>query len=229
MRKPTVDYHGLRLKTLFTPQYSHLLLLLCWVGYLVLFFLTENLIPTERCIPVHCALDDIIPFCEVFIIPYVGWYFFIAGSLLYYLLYDVENFKRLQIYIVLLQAIALLIFTFIPTRQDLRPPVLERNNVFTACVEFLYTIDTNTGVCPSLHCAISIGIASVWLKDRSAAAWLKTFIAVFAALICLSTVFLKQHSVIDFVAALPLCLAAEAVVYGSYWKGKLTRRKQIHA
>lgn len=85
MKKPTVDYRGLRPKTLLTPQYSHLLLLLCWVGYLVLFFLTENLIPAERCIPVHCGLDDVIPFCEVFIVPYVGWYFFIAGSLLYYL------------------------------------------------------------------------------------------------------------------------------------------------
>lgn len=218
MRKPTVDYRQLRLSKLTDPQFSHLFLLLGWVGYLILFFLTERLIPAESCVPMHCALDDIIPFCEFFLIPYVGWYLLIVGSLLYFLLYNVENFKRLQTYFMIVQAIAIVIFILFPTRQDLRPTEFPRDNLFTDGVAFLYSIDTNTGVCPSLHCALSIGIASMWLKEPSVGGGFKAFIVIFATLVCLSTVFLKQHSALDFFAALPLCLIAEAITCGGYWK-----------
>ena len=34
-----------------------------------------------------------------------------------------------------------------------------------------------------------------------------------AVLICVSTVFLKQHSIIDIIAALPICAAAYWVCY----------------
>ena len=52
------------------------------LNYAVMILLIpEGLIPAEKCTPVYCALDDIIPFCEVFLIPYVGWYLLIVVSL----------------------------------------------------------------------------------------------------------------------------------------------------
>ena len=39
--------------------------------------------------------------------------------------------------------------------------------------------------------------------------------------ICISVAFVKQHSVVDIYAALPVGLLAEILVYGkSYWKPK---------
>ena len=36
--------------------------------------------------------------------------------------------------------------------------------------------------------------------------------------ICLATMFIKQHSAVDFFVALPVCLLAEGIAYGkSYW------------
>ena len=94
MKKPVVDYRTFRLSRINEPQFSHLKLLSGWIVYFVLFVLTENLIPAESCTPMHCWLDDIIPFCEAFVIPYVGWYLLIIGSLGYFLLYDiVYNFN----------------------------------------------------------------------------------------------------------------------------------------
>lgn len=221
MKRPTVSYKGLRPYNILKPQYSHLLLLLGWVVYFVLFFLTENLIPASACYPVHCALDDVIPFCEVFIIPYVLWYLLIAGSLLYFMFYNVNNFKRLQIYIMITQAIGLATYVIFPTCQNLRPEVFQNSNIFTDMVAYLYSIDTNTGVCPSLHCAYSIGIASVWLREKSAGKTVKWLISLFCFSVCLSTVFIKQHSVIDFFAALPVCLIAELIVFKDiYFKKK---------
>ena len=62
MKKPVVDYRTFRLSKINAPQFSHLKLLLGWVGYFILYFLTENLIPAENCTPVHMWLDDLIPF-----------------------------------------------------------------------------------------------------------------------------------------------------------------------
>ena len=44
-------------------------------------------------------------------------------------------------------------------------------------------------------------------------------------LICLSTMFIKQHSAVDFFAALPVCLLAEIIVYGKdYWLPRFQRK-----
>ena len=105
--------------------------------------------------------------------------------------------------------------------QDLRPEVFPRDNILTDIVANLYSADTNTGVCPSLHVSISIGIASAWLKEKSAHWLFKAFITAFSASVCLATVFIKQHSVVDFFVALPMCLLVELAVFGkSYWLPK---------
>lgn len=221
MRSPVVDYKKFRLSKLNTAEFSHLKLLFGWAVYFALYFITERFISAESCRPVHCFIDDLIPFCEVFLIPYVGWYLLVVGSLLYFALYNVENFKRLQIFIIVTQIVAMATYIIFPTRQDLRPTEFARDNFLTDCVGFLYSFDTNTGVCPSLHCAYSIGIASVWFKEKSASVSLKVFILIFVILVCLSTMFIKQHSAVDFFASLPVCLLAEVIACGSYWKGKI--------
>ena len=96
MKQPQVDLRSFRLSKINDPQYAHLKFLLGWVGYFAAYFLTENLIPLSRCHVIWSPLDDLIPFCEYFVIPYVFWYFLIVASLLYFALYNVENFKNLQ-------------------------------------------------------------------------------------------------------------------------------------
>lgn len=214
----SIDYREFRLSRLGDPRFSHLKLLFGWVSYFALYILTENLIPVEKCYVVHSRLDDWIPFQEWFVIPYVGWYLLIVFSLGYFLLYNIDNFKGLQTYFIITQLIAMAVYIIFPTRQDMRPVEFPRNNVLTEIVRTLYAIDTNTGVCPSLHVAYSLGIASSWLKEKSASRTVKCLIMIAAVLICLSTVFIKQHSVIDFFAALPLCLIAELVAYRNHYK-----------
>ncbi len=213
MKKPAVDYRSFRLRKLNDPQFSHLKLLLGWVGYFVLYFLTENLIPAAHCHRVYMRLDDFIPFCEWFLIPYVFWYLLIVISLGYFLLYNVDSFKRLQTYIIITQIVAMAIYILYPTRQDLRPDAFANDNFLTRCVAFLYSFDTSTGVCPSLHVAYSLGIASVWTKEKSAHPAWKAFVVFAVVIICLSTMFIKQHSAVDVFAAIPVGLLAEAIVY----------------
>lgn len=220
MRKPVENYKDLRFSNITSPRYRHLLLLLSWLVYFLLYFLTENLIPVEICYPVHSVLDDIIPFCEVFIIPYVGWYILIVFSLGYFALYNIDNFKNLQKYIMITQAVAMIIYIIFPTRQDLRPEIFPRENILTALITLIYKFDTNTGVCPSLHVAYSLGIASTWLKEDSASPLVKALVVIASALICISVSFVKQHSVIDIYAAILLGAFAEILVFRKYYKNR---------
>ena len=97
MNRPVVDYREFRLSRLNEPRFAHVRLLGGWIIYLMLYFITENLIPVERCHVIHCALDDMIPFTEGFMIFYCYWYLLLVGSLVYFFLYDILSFKRLQI------------------------------------------------------------------------------------------------------------------------------------
>lgn len=214
MKKALVDYSGFSLKRLKEPRFSHILLLLGWVGYFALYFITENLIPVERCHVVHCALDDMIPFNEFFVIFYVGWYVLVFGSLAYTLFFDVENFRNIQLYIMITQAVAMLCYIVWPSVQNLRPESFPRENALTWLMGIIYAFDTPTGVCPSLHVAYSMGILSAGLKDKRLAAGWKAALTVFVIMVCLAVCFVKQHSAIDVLAAVPVCLLAEALVFG---------------
>ena len=218
MKKQRVDYSGFSLRRLNEPRFSHVKLLAGWIAYFALYFLTENLIPLEKCHVIHGFLDDVIPFREGFVIFYVGWYLLVFGALAYTFFYDVESFKKMQVYIMITQALAMLCYIVYPSVQDLRPAVFPRQNIFTWLLGIIYAFDTPSGVCPSLHVAYSIGILSVGLKDKELPAWFKAALTVFVVMVCLAVCFVKQHSAIDVLAALPVCLIAELAIYGKdYW------------
>ena len=220
MKKPVVDYREFRFSRINEPRFSHIKYLLGWVFYFTMYFITENLIPPERCHPMHCALDDLIPFNEWFLIFYAGWYLLVFGSLLYYFLYDADKFSKLQTYIIVTQVVAMTVYVLWPSRQDLRPAVFPRENVLTAIMAFIYSFDTSTGVCPSLHVAYSMGILSVGLKDRALPVWSKVLLTFVVIMICLAVCFVKQHSALDVLAALPVCLLAEYLTFHVFFKEK---------
>lgn len=224
MKKPTVDYSGFRLSRLTQPKFRHLLLLLSWIPHTVMYFLTGRIFPKEAYTPVHCALDDMIPFQEAFIIPYVTWYALIAFTLLYFMLYDKDSFIGFHKYLIATEVLVISIYLIYPTQVDFQPTVFPRDNFWTDCVKFLYMIDENTNACPSLHVAFSFAIVSSWLKRRQSRLITKLTIVFFVVLVCLSTVFTKQHSVLDFVWAIPVCMIAEIFAFGKkYWLPRLKR------
>ena len=120
MRKLAADYKSFRLSRIGEPQYRHALLLLGWVWYFLMYLITENLIPLERCTPIHCWLDDVIPFNELFLIPYVLWYALVFFSLAYYFFFDIPRFKQLQIFMMIPYILTLLLLLFFSKRNH--PP-----------------------------------------------------------------------------------------------------------
>lgn len=216
LRKPVRDYRDFKLKAINEPRYEHLKLLSGWIIYFALYFLTENLIPVSACHVVHSKVDDMIPFNEYFLIFYCFWFLLIAISLGYFLLYDIQKFKELQVFIMVTQAIAMVVYIVYPTVQFLRPDVMPRDNFFCGLMSFIYAFDTPTGVCPSLHVAYSMGIATVWCKAKGVSKWWKAFVVIAVIMICMSVMFVKQHSFVDVMAAIPVGIIAYILVYGKH-------------
>ena len=212
-RKPVVDYRQMRLNNLKDKRFSHVRLLVGWVFYFIMYMLTEKLIPESACHVVHCALDDIIPFNEYFLIFYCAWYFWIFFSLVYFLAYDIDSFKRLQTFFIIVQAGAMIVYIVYPTIQLGRPESFERNNFFTWLMSQIYAFDTPTGVCPSLHVAYSIGIAESWIRRKKTTGFWKFFNAVLCFMVSISVCFVKQHSAVDILAAIPLSVIADVLIY----------------
>lgn len=216
--KIMTDYKNFRLSKLNTPEYSHLKLLLYWPLYGLMFLFVERFLKLDYTY-IHCFIDDYIPFCEYFVIPYYYWFVFLIGMLLYTLLFDTECFKRYMRYIIYTYTAAIAVYVIFPNAQELRPAEFERDNVFTHIVGFLYGFDTNTNVCPSIHVlgSLAVMLASFDTERFKTVGW-KIFFILSAALISVSTVFLKQHSVIDIAAALVLGAVAYFPVYFDFGK-----------
>ena len=213
MKKPVVDYTKFRFSKLNTPEYRHLYLILGWVWYLIMYYVTDNYIPFEKCHVVHSVVDDIIPFNEYFVIAYVSWYFLVVGSLLYFLLYDPKGFTDAQKFIISTQVIGIITYIVWPSIQLLRPETFPRENVLTALMGLIYAVDTPTGVCPSLHVGYSLALLSVWLK-KDIRPGAKFALSAWVGVICISVCFVKQHSFVDVWAAAIMCVLIEAALFG---------------
>lgn len=221
----SVDYHGFRLRRINEPQFRHLWWLLFWPIYWLRYPLIELLNPAVQYHPIYCPLDDMIPFQEWFIIPYMLWMVCMVTFCVYTLHYDLNVFKRYSKFLVISMSISSVIFLVYPSCQNLRPEVFPRDNFLTDCVKLLYLVDTNTNVFPSEH---AIGSVAVWLAAmhiKSLRTPLRvTLVTALTTLTCFSTVFLKQHSIFDIIAAVPICLIAYWLCYRG--KNRLRHHKE---
>lgn len=214
--KPVRDYSKITLASLDQPRYQHLKLLGGWLIYFALYFLTEKLIPVSACHVVHSAVDDMIPFNEYFVVFYCWWFALIVLTLGFFLLYDIRKFKEIQVFIMITQAVAMIVYIVWPSVQMLRPAVMPHDNIFCSVLGLIYAFDTPTGVCPSLHVAYSMGIAAVWCRYKGASKTWKAFIVISVILICMSVMFVKQHSFVDVMAAIPVGIIAYVLVFGRH-------------
>ncbi len=152
---------------------------------------------------VHMALDDMIPFNEFFIIPYLFWFPYVAIPLVYFFLTDKETFLKSCKFLFTGMTLFLIISTIYPNGAYLRPIVFKRDNIFTELVKILYKMDTPTNLFPSIHVYNALGthLSICYSNKFMGSRAFKTGSLIIAILIVLSTMFIKQHSVFDVITA----------------------------
>ncbi len=182
--------------------------------YLLAFFVLEHAVTADYWVS-YLPLDDLIPFCEYFVVPYCLWYPFLVLSGLYLLIKDGDGFKRYMYFIIIGFSASLLICALFPNGQDLRPAVLPNSGFFCQIIGYLYSIDTNTNVLPSMHVVgCTAAVCALLSSPAVRSKWLKAGAVLLSLLIVAATVLIKQHSVLDIFAAIALCIPVFFVVYG---------------
>ena len=203
------------------------LLLLYWVLHFAWYEVMVDLTPLLGPYVIYSPLDDLIPFCELFIIPYSVWFFYIAAVELYTLVKGSrKDFIDLSKMLTISLFVSMLIATVFPSTHELRPIDFPRDNFLTECVKFLYKIDNPlipAVIMPSMHVLVSLVLATVVIKSGCYEGKVKVKISacVLSVFICASTVFTKQHSILDVFAAIGLYVIIYIVTY-HIWKTKST-------
>lgn len=185
--------------------------------YLVFYLSVFHWLEVNITVPevwVHCHLDDLIPFCKYAVIPYLAWFIWIPFTL-FYLLWKAPraDFWRLCLPLFAGMTIALAVYVILPNGLDLRPYRVYGSDIFARIVRQLYSTDTATNVCPSIHVFNSVTLMMAYYRSRifeSRRRWMRPASAVLCLSIIASTVLLKQHSCIDVVMGILLAMAVDS-------------------
>ncbi len=210
-------------------KYKHGLILSYFFIYMAWFTYLERTI-TTKFTSIHTSLDDLIPFNEYFIIPYFLWFVYIAVTVAYFFLTSKQDYYKCCAYLFTGMTICLFIYTFFPNGHHLRVDLnsLGRSNIFIDMLAGIYRIDTATNVFPSIHVFNSVGACIAISKSERLhkIKWLQWSVLFLTIMICLSTVFLKQHSLLDVLGALVLNLILYIIVYIPSWEKVTKSSKQ---
>lgn len=193
-------------------KYKHFLSLTIFI-FLTLWFsyLKETIVPKHI---MYSYLDSKIPFIKEFVLAYYFWFAYMAIGLLYLGLLSKIDFYRMELFLSLGMVISFVIFILYPNSQFSRPSVTGKD-IFSWLVNFIYNHDGTNNVFPSIHVCNSIGvhiglINCYKLKDKTL---IKNLSFTATLLICASTVFIKQHSIIDIFGGVILAAIIYICIY----------------
>ncbi len=200
---------------LFYTKYKHgIPLLLYGILYMSWFCHLEETV-TKHYKVIHMAVDDYIPFCEIFVIPYFLWFAYVAAVVVFFFFQNKEDYYRTCVFLFTGMTIFLIISTLWPNGHHLRPIVMPRDNIFTQMVSSLYQTDTATNLWPSIHVYNSLGahFAIIRSKKFENKKFIRFSSLILATSIILSTMLIKQHSVFDVLTAFVLAAIMYTIVY----------------
>lgn len=190
--------------TLFDPfnKRSMLFAALALVLQFFVYLVPTFFMPRMHLYDITLPIDALIPFWPVFVIPYVlvfaEWgYCYLLAPLL-----PGERFGRYAAALVIGLCLTFVIYFAFPTTY-VRPET-ENGGFFTRVMAFLFGLDQPSRCLPSMHCFLG------WLNWRLVAGearvpkWMRGTMLFWALLTLPTTLFVKQHVIVDVPAGVLL-------------------------
>ncbi len=188
------------------------------------------------------ALDDAIPIVSVFIVPYIWSYAFWAMGPMVVSKCEKQHFADYMAANLIACTAGMLVLAFFPTYMDRVAEGLfdvpEDPTVFDRLRMFWYSLDGSKiayNLLPSFHCINStlcyLGVA----RRKEIPLWFRVYSLITALLIYASTLYVKQHFILDVVTGIPLAAAAFFLCKKLHW-GRMfdpivrlfAKRKEAH-
>ena len=216
--------------------------MLYYIIYLIIFFTLDFTMKPKYII--NCPLDQYIPFNEYFLIPYSLWFLFFVGVPVVYMFLDKYDFQQLWFTMFTGSIVCFICYIVVPNGINLRVDVPDRNIFCWMLNHFLWKVDAAVNVCPSLHCSTSVAMALITARSE----WIRRNIAeskaagnmkrarnirvvkwatiIMMILICVSTMFVKQHSIVDVLCGSGLSIVLYIIAYHCDWR-RLFRNNKL--
>jgi len=194
-------------------QYKHFSILTYYIVIFSLYNIYEKLITVPKYY-MYSRLDDYIPFVKEMVIPYLFWYIYIIIALIYLGFTSKKDFYDFTIFMFSGMTICFIIYAIFPNGQNLRPAI-KGTDIFSRMVYFIYTTDTPTNCAPSMHVldSVAVHIALSKCEALKNKFWVKFASFITMVLIIMSTVMLKQHSILDVIYGIILSLLLYIIIY----------------
>ncbi|MCA1057433.1 phosphatase PAP2 family protein [Rossellomorea aquimaris] len=190
--------------------YLLFLLVMPALGYLYTLLNTD----AREAVILSTTLDEWIPFVPAFIVPYILWYAFILGYLFYFWFKDVHTFLKTLGIIVIGELICFVIYFYFQTTVP--RPELAGNGLFVDLVRMIYSHDQPYNAFPSIHVLTTFAIILGNFNIRDKHLFHSVFVPIMGSLIILSTLFVKQHFVLDMVSSIFLTVFIYGMMFELY-------------
>ena len=183
--------------------------ILAWLLYVVSFFLIDNF-NRDPVIYLHSRIDDLIPFSRFAIIPYASWFPLLVIPMGKRMLKkEYEQVWDLLVPMFIAMFGSLIFYLIVPNGLHLRPAEVKGSDLCAWLVRSIQSMDTPENVCPSIHVSTTVLIDLFLQKQHKHETGMRIFLHILAVSICLSTMLLKQHSVIDVFWGLVVALVIQ--------------------
>lgn len=198
---------------------------LTFIAMCVIYPIVNRFTGRERNLTIF--IDNFIPFNRYFVFPYIFYYIYVAGFLLYFCLYDQKRYIKVLVGINTGMLISYLIYLLFPTTVP-RPILNQEDGIVGFVFRWLYQNDNPYNCFPSIHVLGTLVIAAYAQKGNE---YLDRFVKIIAlvgaGLIIYSTLAIKQHVILD-------AISASVIAFGLYYileykdiLGKLIGRQGI--
>ena len=197
----------------------------CWWALVLFYLLAVYILPEKLIIDSYTStaipFDDLIPFFSPAVVFYVLWFPLMFFTGLWLMITDSLNFPRYMFALAICMTVSGIIYLLWPNGQDLRPDLSQPQNIFEWLLGGLYNIDTNTNVLPSLHVSCTaVAVACIWATPTIRRKWVCAAHSVLSLLVASSTVFVKQHAILDLFAGAALGIIAVAAAFALFRRRK---------
>lgn len=170
------------------------------------------------------TVDEAIPFVKAFAVPYSIWIFYIYVCLVYFFKKDINVYYRALITYIVSALICYLIYSVFQTTVP--RPMVYGSDPFSELMRYIYNRDQPFNCFPSIHCFSSYMVMRLVWTSSFRNKWNVALITGMSSLIILSTLFVKQHVIMDAIAGIFLVEIVISVIIIGERMLKVSRERQ---
>lgn len=198
---------------------KHLLIFMVMIASMMLYYITNRPIGAVHILTLPYEAN--IPLIKGFVVIYHASYPFMFFNLVLFLILNKVLFVQSAISIVLGNVLAFL--TYLLYQTEVPRPEFFGNDMFSQLLRLTYQMDKPFNGFPSQHVITTTIILVAILKSKRTKGY-NIFSIILCTLILLSTVFIKQHALLDVFGGVVYGLASYCIVA---YVMKLNRKKGI--